>query len=123
MGHGHDVLLDDGSRVRLRRHLMSGADELHAALLRKLIRHSVLEGGQEEPIDVDGRKGETIEEIASESWQREFDGHEACAHRACRSTTDRSDTTLPPDVKRNRDMAATIPAWSGSALRANFIAV
>ena len=54
MRHRRDVLHDDRAHVQLGGGVVrGGADELHAALLRAVVRLRALERGQERVVDVD----------------------------------------------------------------------
>mmetsp|Transcript_1414 Transcript_1414/g.4068 ORF Transcript_1414/g.4068 Transcript_1414/m.4068 type:complete len:448 (+) Transcript_1414:2110-3453(+) len=50
-----NVLVDDGASVQVRRDVVRrGADDLHPAIVRAVVRIASLEGGQETVVDVDG---------------------------------------------------------------------
>ena len=67
MGHARDVLLDDRARVELLGDVVrSGADDLHAALVRLRVRVGAGEGGQERVVDVDDLRPHRLEEGRAE---------------------------------------------------------
>ena len=63
---GH-VLLDDGTFVQIGSDVVrGGADQLHAAIVRLVVRLGALEAGQEAVVDVDGAAGQLAAQIVGE---------------------------------------------------------
>ena len=59
-----DILLDNRSLIEIGRHEMRrGANQLHPALMRLMIRPGALEPGQEGVVDVDAASGQLVRQI------------------------------------------------------------
>jgi hypothetical protein len=77
MADALDVLVDDRSLVEVARHIMrGGADQLHAALVRLVIRTRALEARQERVVDVDATAGEFCRQVVGQDLHIAGQHHE-----------------------------------------------